>query len=341
MSTHGTLHPHQQPGQPSLAVHSVHSLPNQEIYASLNPKDSDSDKYHFKQGDLICATCGTVFKDRIIDTRSEWRTFSSDDGSDDPSRVGAAENKLMGKMNMETTIGDGRGTIGGSKDLSRTHAKTSTIRHNKVLTDGYRQIVTLGDQLNLQRNEVDTGKFCLYKMAEAGFAINKNIKLYCAVALLFGCRASGINFSMQEMADRVKAKKYTLRGSFSKLFCKVQPKLASLGQPLSKQTTIDEGVRASSGLDLPAVAASMVTHLCQEATNFEQLASRVPSTIIGAALWFVSHLIGHPKTLAEIAKYVKMGEPTIRNAYKVLYANRKTVMSVKMKEYDVTKLPLA
>ncbi|ORZ37161.1 hypothetical protein BCR44DRAFT_1431567 [Catenaria anguillulae PL171] len=287
----------------------------------------------FKQGDLICATCGTVFKDRIIDTRSEWRTFSSDDGSDDPSRVGAAENKLMGKMNMETTIDDGRGTIGGSKDLSRTHAKTSTIRHNKVLTDGYRQIVTLGDQLNLQRNEVDTGKFCLYKMAEAGFAINKNIKLYCAVALLFGCRASGINFSMQEMADRVKAK--------NKLFCKVQPKLASLGQPLSKQTTIDEGVRASSGLDLPPVAANMITHLCQQAKNFEQLASRVPSTIIGAALWFVSHLIGHPKTFAEIAKYVKMGETTIRNAYKILYANRETVMSVKMKEYDVTKLPLA
>lgn len=44
----------------------------------------------YSNGDVVCATCGLVLGPRIIDTRSEWRTFANDDGGgDDPSRVGA------------------------------------------------------------------------------------------------------------------------------------------------------------------------------------------------------------------------------------------------------------
>ena len=43
----------------------------------------------FASGDLVCADCGLVLGDRIVDTRSEWRTFANEDG-DDPSRVGSA-----------------------------------------------------------------------------------------------------------------------------------------------------------------------------------------------------------------------------------------------------------
>ena len=43
----------------------------------------------FRSGDVVCGNCGLVLGPRIIDTRSEWRTFSNDDGGgDDPSRVG-------------------------------------------------------------------------------------------------------------------------------------------------------------------------------------------------------------------------------------------------------------
>jgi transcription initiation factor TFIIB len=43
----------------------------------------------FASGDVVCGECGLVLGDRIIDTRSEWRTFANDDqGNDDPSRVG-------------------------------------------------------------------------------------------------------------------------------------------------------------------------------------------------------------------------------------------------------------
>lgn len=44
-------------------------------------------------GDLICPECGLVVGDRVVDVRSEWRSFSDSDkksSSVDPNRVGAA-----------------------------------------------------------------------------------------------------------------------------------------------------------------------------------------------------------------------------------------------------------
>ncbi|CAI7488742.1 CGH_1_collapsed_G0056860.mRNA.1.CDS.1 [Saccharomyces cerevisiae] len=50
----------------------------------------------FSEGDVVCALCGLVLSDKLVDTRSEWRTFSNDDhNGDDPSRVGEASNPLF------------------------------------------------------------------------------------------------------------------------------------------------------------------------------------------------------------------------------------------------------
>ena len=46
------------------------------------------------QGDVICMACGAVL-DTLIDMGREWRAFADRVG-DDPSRVGAAENPLLG-----------------------------------------------------------------------------------------------------------------------------------------------------------------------------------------------------------------------------------------------------
>nr|AAB32639.1 transcription factor IIB, TFIIB=sua7-3 variant [Saccharomyces cerevisiae, Peptide Partial Mutant, 68 aa] [Saccharomyces cerevisiae] len=50
----------------------------------------------FSEGDVVCALCGLVLSDKLVDTRSEWRTFSNDDhNGDDPSCVGEASNPLL------------------------------------------------------------------------------------------------------------------------------------------------------------------------------------------------------------------------------------------------------
>lgn len=52
----------------------------------------------YRAGDMICSECGLVVGDRVVDVGSEWRTFSNEKSTSDPSRVGAAQNPLLGAM---------------------------------------------------------------------------------------------------------------------------------------------------------------------------------------------------------------------------------------------------
>lgn len=49
---------------------------------------------------------------RIVDVGTEWRVFQNEKSSNDPTRVGAAENPLLGGSDLSTIIGRGTGNGG-------------------------------------------------------------------------------------------------------------------------------------------------------------------------------------------------------------------------------------
>ncbi|XP_073213252.1 transcription initiation factor IIB isoform X2 [Lepidochelys kempii] len=62
----------------------------------------------YRAGDMICPECGLVVGDRVIDVGSEWRTFSNDKATKDPSRVGDTQNPLLSDGDLTTMIGKDR-----------------------------------------------------------------------------------------------------------------------------------------------------------------------------------------------------------------------------------------
>lgn len=67
----------------------------------------------------------------MIDVGSEWRTFSNEKNSVDPSRVGGPENPLLSGGDLSTMIGPATGSASfdefGSKDLSQIcHLKNNS-----------------------------------------------------------------------------------------------------------------------------------------------------------------------------------------------------------------------
>ena len=66
----------------------------------------------YRAGDLVCPQCGLVVGDRVIDVGTEWRTFSNESNTDDPSRVGAAENPNINGNELSTMIGAATGAGG-------------------------------------------------------------------------------------------------------------------------------------------------------------------------------------------------------------------------------------
>lgn len=67
---------------------------------------------------------------RVIDVGSEWRTFSNEKASVDPSRVGGPENPLLSGGDLSTMIGPGTGAASfdsfGSKTASISRASRFT-----------------------------------------------------------------------------------------------------------------------------------------------------------------------------------------------------------------------
>lgn len=119
----------------------------------------------FSSGDTVCGSCGRVLADRIIDTRSEWRTFSNDDqGNDDPSRIGDAANPLLNGSQLQTEIGFGDGGM-RVRELSRAQNKSNHDKQNKSLQAAYGQISTLCESSNIPKVVAETTKL-LYKITD-------------------------------------------------------------------------------------------------------------------------------------------------------------------------------
>lgn len=120
----------------------------------------------FSSGDMVCASCGLVVRetlrlrellsvltskqvgDKIVDTRSEWRTFANDDqNNDDPSRVGDVGNPLF-----EDTVATLQTSIGreGSNSFHLMKTQAKTIEKGAAnQKEGFNKIKILADTLQV------------------------------------------------------------------------------------------------------------------------------------------------------------------------------------------------
>lgn len=61
--------------------------------------------------------------DRVIDVGSEWRTFSNDKATKDPSRVGDTQNPLLSDGDLSTMIGKVKFKIQDSTEVEHFNVK--------------------------------------------------------------------------------------------------------------------------------------------------------------------------------------------------------------------------
>lgn len=143
----------------------------------------------FSSGDMVCGSCGLVLGDRIVDTRSEWRTFSNDDqGNDDPSRVGDGANPLLNGSQLQTSISFGDGSSSRSRELHRAQNKATHDKATKGLLAAYKEIGALCDGWNITKNVADTAKH-LFKMVDDAKAFKgKSQDAIIAGCIFIACR---------------------------------------------------------------------------------------------------------------------------------------------------------
>lgn len=307
----------------------------------------------FAAGDTICADCGLVLSDRVVDTRSEWRTFANDDqGNDDPSRVGDAANPLLNGSQLQTNIAFGDGGT-RNRELHRAQNKSSHDKTTAHLLSAYKEIQSFceGDRLSLNHAVSEAAKH-LFKIVEDQKVLRgKNERAIIASCIFIACRQHSISRSFKEIQAATKVSKKEIGRTFKQLESYFQKASKDRGEsnplatnPMSNQTQAGDISsmleRFCQNLNLPTKATAVCIELASKMKTV--LAGRSPLTIAGAAIYVVSNILGFKKSPKDIGEACGVSDGTIRTAYKSIYGERAKFMDdewVKAKGGDISKLP--
>ena len=304
----------------------------------------------FTAGDLICTNCGNVVGDRIIDTRSEWRTFSNDGGgpSDDPSRVGGPSNPLLdgdGSGSLETLISSKDGFSGLSKDLSRLQGRashmrmTSEQRSASSLNNHFKTIGVLCERIGLPKVIADRARQ-LFKLVVEDERIfrGKGTDGPIAACLYLACREARVPRTFKEISALTLVPKKDIGRC-----CKAMgPFLERMASP----TTEDFMARFCSYLSLPMDVQRAAVHLAQRVREMGCADGKSPISVASAGIYLVSHLLDETipllqtgpimppppsfqgkmlltrKSPKDISFVSGISEVTVRGTYKDLYPFR-------------------
>ena len=315
----------------------------------------------FASGDMVCASCGLVLGERIVDSRSEWRTFANDDqGNDDPSRVGDAANPLLDGSQLTTNIAL-NDNLKGSKaanNLLRAANKHSGEKNDKALMAAYRDINAYCERIKIPKSISDSAKL-IYKTVFDGKVLKgKSTEALVASSIFIACRQAKVprtfreiyaltNVTKKEIGRTFKLVENYLRttnqreamssknGKFSKGSIILSPVINRLSQ--GGQVPTYQATDATCAKDLCTRFCSQLglneqkfirtsIGLCEKVSSIGDLAGRSPLSLAAASVYMTSYLLGRAKSAKEVAGVCGVSDGTVRTAYKFLYQDRERLI---------------
>jgi transcription initiation factor TFIIB len=283
----------------------------------------------FGSGDLVCGNCGLVLGDRIVDTRSEWRTFANDEG-DDPSRVGAASDPLMeGMEQLDTMISFRDGGSGISRELQRAASRSQNSRSERNLLTAFRDISSWCDQFSLPKMISDIAKQLYKRSDEEKLLRGKPLEAVIAACIFIACRQAHVPRTFREICNLTHVSKKVLGQCYKALEQAFNLSPGATAQSNSSgPTTGPENllVRYCNHLDLPPNVQSICSDIIIAARKHGIADGRSPVSIAGGAIYFTCHLLGKTKSLRDISAVAGVSEGTIKLVYRLYYDDKEKLV---------------
>jgi len=288
-------------------------------------KSSVTCKYHptapliedHRAGDQICSDCGLVVGDRVIDVGSEWRSFSNEKGGEDKSRVGGAENTLLGGGDLFTMIGPGTGKASfDSQGMAlynnrRSTSGSSSASSDRTLTNAFKTIAEMADRINLPKVITDRANN-LFKMVHDGRSLRGRANGAIAAACLYiACRQEGVPRTFKEIVAVSTINKKEIGRCF-KLILKAHDTNVDL------ITTGDFMSRFCGMLDLAKYVQKAATQIAKKASDMDIVPGRSPISVAAAAIYMASQASDDRRSQREIAEVAGVADVTIRQSYKLM-----------------------
>ncbi|KAK6463585.1 transcription initiation factor IIB [Scheffersomyces coipomensis] len=290
----------------------------------------------FSEGDIVCGSCGLVLSDRIVDTRSEWRTFSNDDqNGDDPSRVGDAGNPLFDTEDLSTAISFSPEAGRTGRDLNRAQSKSLVDKKDNALAAAYAKISQMCDGYQLPKIVQDGAKEVYKLVYDEKSLRGKSQESIMAASIFIGCRKAKVARSFKEIWALTNVPRKEIGKVFKIMKTVMQEKNASNPNASymiqdNEQTTQTSAAdlirRFCSHLGLNTQVTNGAEHIARRCKEVGVLAGRSPTTIAATVIYMAALVFGVYLPPAKISDKTGVSDGTIKTSYRVMYEEKEKLI---------------
>lgn len=276
---------------------------------------------NYERAELVCAGCGYIIFDKIMDMGPEWRAFDQEQ-REKRGRVGAPMTFTIHDKGLSTMI-DWRDRDSHGKDLTpKRRAQIYRLRKwqrrirvsdatERNLAFALSEVDRMSSHLGLPRNVREAAAVVYRRAVEERLIRGRSIEGVAAAALYAACRECKVPRTLDEIAEVSRVSKKEIGRSYRFIARELLIHL----RPTSPTDYIP---RFASELGLSGEVQSEAIEILKEAAKKGLTSGRGPTGVAAAAIYIASVLHGERRTQRDVADVARVTEVTVRNRYKEL-----------------------
>ncbi|HDI03027.1 MAG TPA: hypothetical protein ENF67_00590 [Candidatus Pacearchaeota archaeon] len=287
--------------------------------------------YDDQRGEIICARCGLVIEEKMIDVGEEWKRFEE---GEKKGHVGAPLSLQKFDQGITTNIGELSDIyqLGSEKKIRKyfrlkkwqERVSTSIERNLRLAMAELRRVASVLDLPNFVKEEASR----LYNLVlQRGLVRGRSMEANVAACIYAACRS----YNLPRTLDEISAASDVDRKDIGRTFRFIVRKLNLKIKPSDPRDYI---ARFASMLHLSPKIQSDALKLLKRKEVSELTSGRGPSGIAAAALYIAALLNDEKRTQREVADVAGITEVTIRNRYKELLDRLGMKEKLKIKEME-------
>ncbi len=266
------------------------------------------------RGELVCAKCGLVMEEEIIDTGQEWRAFDTEQMSR-RARAGAPLTFTKHDKGLTTEIGKGVGELYKVPTKKRAQYYRLTKWHKRLIKSKDRnlsfalsELQRIVSFLNLSRSVHEKIARYYEQAVNKGLVRGRSIESVIAALTYAVSREFDSPRTLDEIAEASGEDKREIGRTYRYISRELQIRIL----PADPMTYVP---RFCSMLGLSDRVLARAVEILKKAKKHDITSGKGPTGVAAAAIYIACVLVGEKRTQREVADTTNITEVTIRNRY--------------------------
>ncbi|VVB98153.1 Transcription initiation factor IIB [uncultured archaeon] len=275
----------------------------------------------YEKGEIICANCGLIISENIVDFGPEWRAFDAEQ-KEKRARGGAPVKFMRPNKGLVTEIDQYNRDIRGVKISPKKQAQLYRMRkwHKRVsiatsmernLAIALAELDRIASSLGLPENIKESAALLYRRVVKEELIRGRLIESVVSAVIYAICRMHGIPRTLDEIARASGIEKKEIGRAYR--FIKVE-----LGVDVPLTDPSQYVPKFAAALKLGPPVQEEAVKLIKKSVKKGLISGRGPTGVAAAALYIASAMHGEKRTQKEVADVAGVTEVTIRNRYREL-----------------------